>query len=393
MDATDDLEARVRLSLGAPGTPAPAGPVVPAGRRGPDPRVVAARLRGLGVRAALRDEPGYPVALRDLDDVPPVVFVRGTLPERGRAVAIVGSRAATPYGIAQAGRLGADLARLGYVVVSGLARGIDAAAHRGALAAGGASVAVLPGGLDEVAPRHHAGLAEELCVRGGGLLSEHASGPPRFRGEFVERNRLIAALAGVTVVVEAATRSGALSTAAAARRLGRPVLAVPGDVDRETARGAHALLRTGALLCESAADVLRAMQATTGGPDGEGRGDASGRGSGSRVTGGAPAPCGGGAPAQGAGRWRSRESCGWSDERTPGEHGSRFPGPPTGVPEPRSESPSERLAIVLEPRPRGIEELARAAGLAVDETLALLLELEWAGIAEALPGQRWRRPA
>ena len=279
-------------------------------------------LERLGVRAPLAGEPDYPVALRDLPDPPRVLFVRGVLPTRSRAVAVVGSRAATPYGMAQAGALGADLARLGYTVVSGLARGIDGAAHRGALEAGGRSVAVLPGGLDAVTPRHHAELAESLCARGG-LLSERASGPPPFRGTFLERNRLIAALSAATVVVEAAARSGALTTAACARRLGRPVLAVPGDVDRETSRGAHALIRAGATLCESAGDVMRVL----------GRGSSRG------------------------------------DEATP----------------------PARLLAALRAGPRGADELAAAAGLAVDETLALLLQLEWAGAVAALPGQRWRR--
>ena len=277
---------------------------------------VARRLERIGVRTLPRDEADYPTGLRDLADAPRVLFVRGRLPERDRTVAIVGSRAASPYGLAQAESLAADLARAGCVVVSGLARGIDAAAHRGALAVGGASVAVLPGGLDAVTPRHHAALAESLCVRGG-LVSERASGPPQ-PWVFLERNRLIAALAAVTVVVEAAVRSGALSTAAAARRLRRPVLAVPGDVDRETSRGTHALLRAGAGWCERAGDVLRVLD-------------------------------GGGADA------------------------------------------GSRLRAALAVAPRTADELASAAGLRVDETLALLLELEWAGAAEPLPGQRWRR--
>jgi len=211
-------------------------------------------------------DPHYPAPLRDLRPPPPAVFVRGALPA-GAAVAIVGSRAATPYGVRQAHVLAADLARLGVVVVSGLARGIDAAAHRGALEAGGRTVAVLPGGVDHVTPRHHAALAADIAAHGA-LLAEFAAVPP-WAGGFVRRNRLIAALGAVTVVVEAATRSGALSTAAAARRLGRPVLAVPGDVDRETSRGCHALLRAGARLCESAADVLAACGGRWAAPAGD----------------------------------------------------------------------------------------------------------------------------
>ena len=319
MRADATLEARVLLSR-SPGAAdeIAAREAADAGVR--DAAARAAReLERLGVRALLRGEAGYPAALLDLPDAPRVLFVRGTLPVPGGAVAIVGSRAASPYGIARAEALAADLARLGHVVVSGLARGIDAAAHRGALAAGGASVAVLPGGLDAVTPRHHAALAESLCARGG-LASERASGPPPFPATFLERNRLIAALAAATVVVEAAARSGALATAAAARRLGRPLLAVPGDVDRETSRGAHALLRAGALLCEGTADVLRALGGAAG-----------------------------------------------------------------------TAGPQGRLRAALRATPRTADELAAAAGLGVGEALALLLELEWAGAAEPVPGRRWRR--
>jgi DNA processing protein len=322
MRAVPPLEARVLFSR----SPAAADPESAWRAAGTTERAAAdgeARaLERLGVRAPLAGESDYPAALCDLRDAPRVVFVRGRLPQRGRAIAVVGSRAATPYGIARAGALGADLARLGYTVVSGLARGIDGAAHLGALEAGGASVAVLPGGLDAVTPRHHAALAESLCARGG-LLSERASGPPPFRGTFLERNRLIAARAAATVVVEAAVRSGALATACCARRLGRPVLAVPGDVDRETSRGTHALIRAGATLCEGAGDVLR-------------------------VVGG--------------------------NARRGGEA-----------------APDVRLRAALRAEPRGVDELAAAAGLAVDEALALLLQLEWAGAALPVPGQRWRR--
>ena len=222
-------------------------------------------------RSIGRDDPDYPEGLRDLPDRPASIFVRGVWPVAREAIAVVGSRAASPYGAEQAGRLAADLARLGYPVVSGLARGIDAAAHRGTLSAGGATVAVLPGGLDAITPRHHRGLAEEIALQGA-LLSEVPSGGPRFRGDFVRRNRLIAALARATVVVEAAEASGALHTAAAARRLGRPVLAVPGDIDRPTSRGCHRLIRGGAKLCESARDVVDALGPSAGPPGGpEGR--------------------------------------------------------------------------------------------------------------------------
>ena len=209
-------------------------------------------------RAVPRGHPDYPDGLSDLGDAPETVYVRGRVPARGAAVAIVGARAATAYGESIAGRLAHDLAALGYAVVSGLARGIDAAAHRAALEGGGTTVAVLPGGLDAITPRHHAALAEAIAARGA-LLSDWPGGPPAARGMFVRRNRLIAALASAVVVVEAGETSGALSTAAAARRLGRPLLAVPGDVDRPGSQGCLALLRAGARLCAGAGDVLAAL--------------------------------------------------------------------------------------------------------------------------------------
>ena len=214
--------------------------------------------RSTSDRALTIADPDYPAALRDLRDAPGMVYVRGRVPPLERTAAIVGSRAASAYGRGVAARLARDLSALGIAVVSGLARGIDAAAHLGALEVDGWTVAVLPGGLDAIAPRHHALLAARIGERGG-LLTEWASGPPVSRGVFVRRNRLIAALAAAVVVVEADEKSGALSTAAAARRLGRALLAVPGDIDRPTSAGCLQLLRGGAYLCACAADVIARM--------------------------------------------------------------------------------------------------------------------------------------
>lgn len=257
--------------MGGPHRPtdAPAGP---AGYPGPgfdagalNGTLVEERPRpapSAGTRAVAAGEPAYPPALRDLRDAPARVWLRGSdVPPSGRCVAVVGSRAASPYGAAQAHRLAADLAALGLAVVSGLARGIDSAAHRGALAGGGRTIAVVPSGLDRVTPAHNADLAGEILGRGGTLLAERATGAPFGPGAFVRRNRLIAALAAVTVVVEAAERSGALTTAAFAAALGRTVLAVPGDVDRPTVHGCLALLRSGARPCAGAGDVVAALRA------------------------------------------------------------------------------------------------------------------------------------
>lgn len=204
-----------------------------------------------------RGDRAYPDAFEALAKPPGRIYVRGRRPPWPDAIAIVGSRAATPYGVGVARALAFDLVRAGYGIVSGLARGIDTAAHAGALAAGGVTVAVVASGLDAVDPAR-GGIAGAILERGA-WLTEHPLGTAAHRGRFVERNRLIAALGCATVVVEAAERSGARITAAHARTLGRTVFAVPGDVDRPTSRGCHALLRQGALLCEGAGDVLAAL--------------------------------------------------------------------------------------------------------------------------------------
>ena len=215
--------------------------------------------RAVVVQRIGRESPGYPAGLAELRDDPLQLFVRGRLPAAGTpAVAIVGARAATPYGRAFATRIARDLAARGVAVVSGLAHGIDAAAHEGALAAAGITLGVLASGVRQVTPAGHELLAERVCERGA-LVSEQEDGPPFGRGAFVKRNRIVAALADAVVVVEASERSGALSTADVARRLGRPLFAVPGDVDRVMSQGTLALLRGGARVCADAGDVLAVL--------------------------------------------------------------------------------------------------------------------------------------
>ncbi len=192
------------------------------------------------------------------------------LPLAEHAVAIVGARAATPYGRGVAERLARDLARGGVTIVSGLARGIDTAAHLGALSAPGRTVAVIPSALDQVTPASHAALAERIA-QSGAVVSEVAIGGPFGRGAFVKRNRLIAGMAAVTVVVEASAESGALATASVARSLGRIVLAVPGDVDRPGAAGTLALLRSGAKPCADAGDVWAVLGPITNADDPDAR--------------------------------------------------------------------------------------------------------------------------
>jgi DNA processing protein len=191
---------------------------------------------------------------------PPVLWVRGDPSALNTpAVAIVGSRAASPYGLAVSTQLAGDLAAAGLTVVSGMARGIDSAAHRGALDREGITVAVLGSAVDVVYPAEHAGLAREIERRHGAVVSELVPGTPPLAMFFPRRNRIISGLSRAVVVVEANDKSGSLITARCALEQGRDVLAVPGSVLSGRNRGAHALLRDGARIVESADDVLEEL--------------------------------------------------------------------------------------------------------------------------------------
>src|SRR5882672_2821524 len=253
-------------------------------RRGDAPAVVVRRLlakprddagdavdvRALAADAIRRADAGsiaaipwsaaaYPAALTTIADPPPVLWTRGRPDALGvPAVAIVGSRAASPYGLAVAERLAADLAARGLVIVSGLARGVDSAAHRGALAAGGVTVAVLGSGVDVMYPPEHAALAKEIDVRGA-VISELVPGTPPQQWFFPLRNRIISGLSRAVVVIEASDKSGSLITARCALEQGRDVLAVPGNVLSGRNRGGHALLRDGAKIVETADDILEEL--------------------------------------------------------------------------------------------------------------------------------------
>ncbi len=190
----------------------------------------------------------------------PALRARGRWPPPpGPRVAIVGSRKPSPYGEAVAEQLAGDLASAGVIVVSGLALGIDAAAHRGALAGGGVTVAVMGTGVDVVYPPSHAALADEIVASGGALVSQFPDGSLPRRHNFPARNLTMAALADAVVVVEAAQASGALITAEAAIELGREVLAVPGSIFSPLSVGTHGLIRDGAGLVQNARDVLAAI--------------------------------------------------------------------------------------------------------------------------------------
>lgn len=219
--------------------------------------------RECGAQLVAVGEPDYPAALLDLCDPPLVLYARGSLRCIGeRTVAIVGSRAASSYGRSIAANLAAEFAAYGVTIVSGLARGIDVAAHRGALDAGTPTVAVLGSGIRALYPPYHALLADEIVERGGAILSEFPPNEPARAFQFPMRNRIVAALAQATIVVEAGPRSGALITARLADDAGRMVFAIPGDIGRPTSRGTNALIADGIPLVTSAADMAALMHWT-----------------------------------------------------------------------------------------------------------------------------------
>jgi DNA processing protein len=284
-------------------------------------------------------DPAYPALLATLADAPPLLFVRGD-PEvlTQAALAVVGSRNPTTGGRRLASRFAADLTRYGLVVVSGLAVGVDAAAHRGALEAGGLSVAVCGTGLDTVYPRTHAALADQLIAEGA-LVSEWPPGTPALPAHFPRRNRIISALSLGTLVVEAALRSGSLITARQAAEQGREVFAIPGSIDNPLARGCHALIRQGAKLVESVADILEELPANLAA---------------ARV-----------------------QQSPLADD---------IPSRPTKLPE-----ETRTLLNAMGYTPVTVDELVERVGLTAQMLSSMLLAMELQGLVEALPGGRYGR--
>ncbi|MBI4543733.1 MAG: DNA-protecting protein DprA [Gemmatimonadetes bacterium] len=290
-------------------------------------------LERLEVAMLLESDARYPALLRHLHDPPYLLYARGRLELLERpAVAVVGARRHTAYGAEATRLLAADLARAGVVVVSGMARGIDALAHEAALAGG--TIGVLGNGIDVAYPVQNTRLYERIAAQGL-LLSEFEPGEPALPHHFPRRNRLIAALARGVVVVEASTKSGSLITAGHALDIGREVFAVPGPIGRDTSAGTNALIRDGARLVTCAADILEEL--------------------------GLPVPA---------------------------------EPPPSGVAAapPVAVSPDGlRVWRALAEEARHVDEVAAASGLSAPGTLAGLLELELAGLARQHPGMRYAR--
>jgi DNA processing protein len=258
LESFGDPEAALRA--GASGwTAAGVPPELQRGLRSPDRAGIEADLAWLALegRALVPlPDPRYPALLREIPNAPLALFCHGEVSLLGKTqVAIVGARAATPLGRETAEAFAAELTRSGLLVTSGLAVGIDGAAHRGALAAGGATLAVCGTGLDRVYPARHRELAHEIAARGL-LVSEFPTGVEAMADHFPRRNRIISGLSRGVLVIEAAAQSGSLITARLALEQGREVFAVPGSIHAPLSRGAHALIRNGAKLTEGVSDIL-----------------------------------------------------------------------------------------------------------------------------------------
>ena len=293
-------------------------------------------VRAVGGRMIAVSEPDYPPGLKVLDPAPPMICVLGNVEALQReAIAIVGARNASAAGLRFAQTLAQELSAAGFLVVSGLARGIDAAAHRGSLASG--TCAVMAGGADVIYPPEHAELHDKIQAHGA-AISEMPLGFQPLANHFPRRNRLISGMSRGVVVVEAATGSGSLITARYALEQGREVFAVPGSPLDPRAQGTNNLLRQGAVMVESAADILNVLQPILG---------------------------------------RAFEQEGANDAE---------------VFAPQEAAPTEDLRALirerLSPSPIDLDELIRQTDATPDEVLAVLLELELAGVCVRQAGRR-----
>ncbi len=320
-----------------PGITAAAATAIRAGSVEAGTRVLE-RVERLGGRTLIWDDPEYPALLRHIPEAPPVLFALGHLSLLHRpAVAVVGSRDHTPYGGEVARALAWGAASAGLVVVSGMARGLDAVAHEAALDAGGGTIGVLGNGLGVVYPAANAGLYRRVAERGL-LLTEFPPGERPTAGSFPRRNRIISGLARVTVVVEAGEGSGALITAGTALEQGREVMAVPGPITSPSSVGANRLIRDGAEPLLSSDDLLDHY------PEAD-------------------------RPAEG---FTSR--------------------PPVTQPLPYDLAPLDRaVAELLGAEPVALEDLVGRSGRTPQDLLAVLCALEIAGVVEQQPGRRFRR--
>ena len=287
-----------------------------------------------GYRIVTLNDPEYPALLTEIPDPPPFLYVFGRLPEGGLNIAMVGSRNATTYGISTTRHLAMDLARQGTTIVSGMARGIDTAAHAAAIAAGGMTVAVLGSGLDRIYPHENQRLYHQIAEQGA-VISEYSPGTGPDAHHFPARNRIISGMCHGTVVVEATGRSGSLITARLAVDQNRDVFAVPGNVHSFKSVGTHSLIKEGAKLVMHAGDILEEF-----------------------------------------GQWPPPDA---KDV------------PPPSTPLPPLTDDEAMVMDKLEAEPIHIDDLARLLTLAPGRLAGTLLQLELKGLAQQSPGKRFCR--
>ncbi|VWD54267.1 DNA processing protein DprA [Burkholderia lata] len=376
LDAFGSPDALLRASdqaIAAVTSPAAAQAVRASERGDLDARTdaVLAWLDVPGNALVTLNDPAYPPRLRDLHDPPPLLYVKGRLDLlHVRSVAVVGSRHATPQGLADATRFARELSDAGLPIVSGLALGIDGAAHRGGLDGRSGTVAVIATGADLVYPARHRALAHEIAAHGA-IVSEWPLGTPARAAHFPQRNRLIAALTIGALVVEAAPRSGSLITARLANELGRDVFAMPGSIHAPLAQGCHALIRDGAKLTAAPLDVLEEY----------GLGEST-----VRATGHAPQPDNKGASIDNPNR-TAPAGVAQPDPAVAAATPAR-----TDAPLPLPGNPAEQAVLAaLGYGPVTYEWLAEHSGLSDDVLHRALLALELAGCVASLPGGRFAR--
>ena len=301
------------------------------------------------------EDPAYPVRLAEIYDPPLALFVRGELREEDdHCVAVVGTRRATPYGIRMAEKFGRELAARGITVVSGMAAGIDSAAHRGALEVGGRTLAVLGNGVDTVYPPQNAELMHRI-IENGCVLSQFPMGVKPAKGHFPYRNRIISGMTLGTLIVEAPPNSGALITARQAAEQGREVFAIPGQVDVINSQGPHALIRQGAKLVETIEDIVLELDI--------------------------PAVC----------KQKPRVSAATPAQPAPSRRPDAADAPqsPT-APKSTPANPREQdILSVLAPDGSFVDEIAMVCRISVSEALSTLTLLELKGLVKQFSGKRF----
>lgn len=317
-------------------------------------RDINSRCQLEGIELMTWADTDYPEPLRHIHDAPLLLYLRGQRRMLGRdQIAVVGSRHASPAGLDHARRFAAALSEHGYLITSGLALGVDGAAHAGALDAGYATVAVIGTGVDVPYPRQHKVLADRIAAEGV-LVSELPPGTGPRAAHFPQRNRIISGLSRGILVVEAGLRSGSLITARLALEQGREVFAIPGSVHNPLARGCHQLIRQGAALVESVSDIIEELSG-----------------------------------------WTAPKAVGGGDR--PGRAAAAVPNPVTksGLPAPLPEGLEPREIAVVEALgydPRSTDDLCSATGLPADQLMQALLTLELQGLVANVPGGYQRLP-